>query len=222
MSPPPLPSRAQPRYPFRMTMFRHALALSAVLVLAACGKPAEEAAAPPAATPAAPAAPAAAAAPATPATAAVAIALDAEGLRLVNTDSGATRLLAFGATRAEAVEILTRAHGGVAGKASRNEECGEGPVDFVAWDDGLSALFQDDRFVGWSVGSGGSEGLTTMSGVGIGSTRAELLSAYGGATIEESTLGQEFNAGELYGILDGAGAAAKIDAIWAGTSCVFR
>lgn len=197
-----------------MTTFRHAFAAVLVLGLAACGEPAADAPAPaPKVAPQTPApVPADAHAPA--------IALAPDGIRLV-APGGATRPLDFGMDQAETVVILDRVHGG-AGKATTNAECGAGPVDFVQWPDGLSALFQDGKFVGWSVGTGGAKTLTTMNGIGIGSTRSELVAGFSGVTVQETTLGQEFDAGGLYGVLSGPGAGATIDALWAGVSCVFR
>jgi hypothetical protein len=198
-----------------MKTLRHTLAAALLLGLAACGQAADEAA-----DPAAPAPAAEAPLPVTKVEEKPVVALAPEGLMLV-ASSGKTRLLDFGLGKAQVVEILTQAQG-AAGKEIRNEECGAGPMVFVEWPDGLTALFQDDRFAGWSVGRGASPKLTTMNGVGVGSTRSELIAAFAGATIEESTLGQEFTAGGLSGILDGTAPTAKIDAIWAGTSCVFR
>lgn len=204
-----------------MTMFRQALTAAAplalALALAACGQPAADGVAP-AAEPAA--APAEAPIPASKVEDKPAIALAPDGLRLV-ASSGSARGLDFGLGKAEVVEILTQAHG-VSGKASSNSECGAGPIDFVAWPDGLSALFQDDKFVGWSLGHDAAKTLTTMNGVGLGSTRSQLAEAFGGLKVEETTLGHEFDAGGIYGILSGPGANATVDAMWAGTSCVFR
>ena len=56
---------------------------------------------------------------------------------------------------------------------------------------------------------------------GIGSTRAQLLDVYD-AKIEQTTLGTEFNAAGLSGILDGTGAKAKVTNLWSGVNCVFR
>lgn len=197
-----------------MTHLRYAVAAVMVLGLAACEKPAEA----PAPTPAeAPATPPPADGPIV--TDGPAISIEGEGLRLV-LQTGATRALPFGTGKAQTVEILDRLQGSK-GEASRNEECGAGPVDFVQWKNGLSALFQDDKFVGWSLGDDG-KGLTTMNGIGIGSTRAELTAAFAGVTVEESTLGQEFSAGGMSGILNGPGANATVEALWAGVSCVFR
>ena len=83
----------------------------------------------------------------------------------------------------------------------------------------MTAYFQNDAFAGWAVNAAGP---TTMSGVGIGSTRAEMEDVYAGVTVSETSLGQEFAAGQLYGILDGPGPQAKITAMWSGVSCNFR
>jgi len=201
-----------------MTRLRLTLAAALALSVAACGQPAEAPADAPVTTPAA-AAPVAATTLA-PADALPAIALEAEGLRLV-AQTGSTRPIGFGLAKAETVDILNSVHGS-AGKASTNAECGAGPVEFVSWDDGLSALFQDGKFVGWSLDGKTAGKVTTMNGIGIGSTRAELTADFAGVTVEETTLGQEFNAGGLIGVLDGAGPGAKVEVLWAGTSCVFR
>ena len=58
-------------------------------------------------------------------------------------------------------------------------------------------------------------------GVGPGSSRADLEAAYA-ADISETTLGTEFAAGELFGLLDGKELAAKITYMWGGLSCNFR
>jgi len=194
-----------------MTLFRH-LALAAIaLTLAACEKPA------PAAAPA----PAPAPAPATPATDTTPdVGLAAEGLQLVS-GGGATALVPFDGSQESTIKSLSWALGGPPGAITTNEECGAGPIQFAEWPNGLQALFQEGKFVGWALGHGDTEKITTISGIGIGSTREQLLSAYAGATIEEGSLGQQFAAGELYGILDGKAPTSKIDAIWAGTSCNF-
>jgi hypothetical protein len=112
---------------------------------------------------------------------------------------------------------------GPGSKPETNSECGAGPITFVKWPDGLSGLFQDDKFQGWSVDSGSPKGVyVTDKAIGVGSTRAELLSAYPDAKIEESTLGTEFTVGDYDGMLSSKGADAKVETLWAGLSCVFR
>lgn len=61
--------------------------------------------------------------------------------------------------------------------------------------------------------------LTTMSGVGPGTTRASLDEAYS-TKVRQTTLGSEFTAGELAGLLDGPGRKATITNMWAGLTCI--
>lgn len=199
------------------------VALAAAL-LAACASPegasneavadasnAAANAAPPAANVAPPIAPA-------PAAATPALAVDGEGLRLFDRDTGAARPIAFGTPQAQTLAAL--AFRGPPGTGT-NGECGAGPLDYANWPDGLSLLFQDDKFAGWGLDGRGDGGITTASGISPGSTRAELEAAY---TIDASqtTLGTEFAAGELRGLIEGAGAAAKVSYLWAGVDCAFR
>lgn len=150
------------------------------------------------------------------------LALGAEGLRFVDAETGLTRLLAFGGTRATVVPALARVRGD-AYEAAVNTECGAGPLGHVTWGDGLTALFAGDAFVGWSVDGrrAGAERYTTMAGMGTGSTRAEAEAAVT-LTAEETTLGTEFSAGGISGLLSGPGADAAVTHLWAGTSCNFR
>ncbi|MDQ3057443.1 MAG: hypothetical protein M3Q96_06855 [Pseudomonadota bacterium] len=161
---------------------------------------------------------------ATTANAPLQLALSGEGLDFVS-GRGSVRHLVFDTPATAAIDAVTRAHGGVAPQLSRNEECGAGPLDMATWPNGLTVMSQDDRFVGWSVSrgaaDGGNAGLATMAGIGFGSTRRELEAAYA-ANIRETTLGEEFVAGDVFGVLDGTGPSARITAMWAGASCNFR
>lgn len=159
-----------------------------------------------------------------PATPVVRLALSAEGLDFVS-EQGSVRHLRFGVPAAQAIDAASRIHG-TAPERGRNEECGAGPLEMASWPSGLTLLMQDDRFVGWGASAGTDAGqagsaLATIAGVGPGSTRGELDAAYA-AKVEETTLGQEFAAGDLFGVLDGSGPTARIEVMWAGTSCNFR
>lgn len=157
------------------------------------------------------------------------IGLDGEGLRLIDTKSGATRALAFGVSQ-EQLKTVTEKLKGPA-ETGRSAECGAGPLDYLSWPDGLTLYSLDGLFAGWALDDNGAAKpatgpkaparLTTISGIGIGSTRAELLAVYD-AKIEETTLGTEFNAAGLSGILDGKGGKAKVTNLWSGVNCVFR
>lgn len=169
-----------------------------------------------------------AAVPATPAPAAVeqetvakdspALAVEAEGLRLFNKQSGSARAIAFGTPRGDVLAMLA-----FLGKpeTGTNGECGAGALDYANWPSGLGLFFQDDKFAGWNLNDHGKGEMTTASGIGIGSSRTDLEAAYA-ADISETTLGTEFAAGELFGLLDGKGNAAKITNMWGGVSCNFR
>lgn len=151
----------------------------------------------------------------------VLLALDGEGLRFVVASTGSTRLLPFGM---ESAALITAVGTALAPPTSRgtSADCGAGPMDFATFAVGLSINIQHDRFVGWSTrASTTAVTLTTMSGIGVGSTRAALDAVYS-ATVSTTTLGEEFSAGGLAGVFDGPTAAARITAMWAGTTCLAR
>jgi hypothetical protein len=121
----------------------------------------------------------------------------------------------FGMAEPEALAAARAAFGEPTGRREHNDECGEGPMDFVAFH-GLQLGFQQGRLVGWSL-SGRSPPLRTAGGLAVGAPR----SALGSAEIDrESTLGPEFNVAEVGGILDASG--TRIEALWAGLVCQFR
>lgn len=104
-----------------------------------------------------------------------------------------------------------------------NPECGAGPLEFATWRDGLGLWFSDGRFVGWGV-DGRAEGSarnTTRAGIRTGSTLAELRDVYS-TGVEETSLGVEFNAGGLHGLLSGTDSTARVTHLRAGTACIFR
>ena len=140
-----------------------------------------------------------------------------EGLRLLAGTS--VRLLPFG-TRREALLAVLQASRSPADSGTLSE-CGAGPLDYAAWADGLTLYFQDGRFAGWALDERAEGAHATANGIGPGSTRHALDAAYD-AKVEESTLGTEFRAGDLSGILDGPGPNARVTALWAGVSCAFR
>jgi hypothetical protein len=121
----------------------------------------------------------------------------------------------FGMAEAEALAAARAAFGEPTGRREHNDECGEGPMDFVAFHD-LHLGFQDGRLVGWSLG-GRSPPLRTAGGLAVGAPRSVL----GTAEIDrESSLGPEFAVDEVGGILDQD--ARRIEALWAGSTCQFR
>jgi hypothetical protein len=141
--------------------------------------------------------------------------LDGKGLTLVERDGGATRLVAFDAPMSDTVQALTRALGRAPDERGTNDECGGGSQDFAEWKGDVTAWFAEDRFVGWD--SKGEH--KTAEGIGIGSRR----SAMPHFQVENSSLGTEFTgASGLYGLLDSPAPQAKVTALWAGSTCIFR
>ena len=133
--------------------------------------------------------------------------------------------LSFGMGQDEVVKAASAALGAPT-QREHNDECGEGPMDFVTFQ-GLQLAFQDGRLAGWTLGAT-PPALRTAEGLTIGSPRAAL----GDAAVEPSTLGPEFEIDEestlgpefevdgVGGILDGQGRA--VEALWAGSTCQFR
>lgn len=144
-----------------------------------------------------------------------------DGLMAVDPQSGAARALGFGAPQPQILAALTRLRGAPRDQGL-GEECGAGPLAFASWDDGLILWFQDNRFAGWALNRGpAASTLTTASGIGLNVPRntAEQSVAL---DVEQTTLGTEFSAGGLGGILDGPASDARITALWAGVTCMFR
>jgi hypothetical protein len=202
----------------RMTIHpRHLLLLA--LALAACGpdRPADTADAPSADTGRAAAAPVdTPAAPPAAARAGSAVILAADGLELAG--DGASRL-PFGTARARVLAAI----GGAMGEPTQQgmqEECPAGPLYQVGYAKGLQLVFQDSAFVGWFAREGSA--LRTAAGVGQGSTLAQLRAAYPATKVEETSLGYEFDAGELYGIVTDTTDAGVVEVIFAGINCIFR
>ena len=91
-----------------------------------------------------------------------------------------------------------------------------------AWSNGFVVHARDGAFLGWSVRPGSpAAGLTTVDGIGIGSTREEVQAAFD-VEVAATTLGQEFTTGSLTGVLDGDAPTSEVIALWGGDSCVAR
>lgn len=127
---------------------------------------------------------------------------------------------AFGRPQAEIVAMATSVRGRQTG-AGRNEECGEGPIDYVDFGN-LRVNFQNGRFVGWDA-SPGDVPVRDEWGLGIGSPRAELEDENDAPLrVERSTLGVEFSSGGYGGLLSSARPDATVTDLWAGLICAFR
>lgn len=190
---------------------RTAFALAALTAIAAC----DRTSAPAAET----AASAKTAAPATegPGLADGGLAIEGEGLRLFDAQ-GAARAIPFGTPQATAISTVAASVGGAAPEVTTNSECGAGPIQFAEFSNGLQLLFQGGTFQGWFLRE---RGLTTVNGIGVGSTRADLDEAFNIEMVPDSTLGVEFSAGELGGFLTADGAAGTVESLYAGLTCFF-
>ena len=145
--------------------------------------------------------------------------VDGDGLRWFLQPSGSARPISFGSPQAGVIASMEAVRG-VADRGT-NQDCGAGPAEYATWSDGLSLVFQKNRFTGWSLSNRAKDTVTTAAGVGPGSTRAELESAYS-ATVSKTSLGYEFSAGAIHGVLNGGSASARITDVWAGVSCAAR
>ena len=187
-----------------------------LLSLAACRQPEPPVADPPAPSVKSHAAGVAAAQVISPSEAAASLlALDAEGLRLFNAVSGASRLIAFGATKADAMRAIGAAQKLPLSSAGTDVECN---ATYATWGNGLTAWFADERFIGWSATAGAAPP-ATAGGARVGSSRKELESVYA-IEIKKSTRGVQFNAGALTGLLESDRPEASVTAMWAGRVCV--
>ena len=193
-------------------MTQRALIPALALLLAACG---------PEATPPADA----------PAPEATAEAPDTMGQALLEADGfmpanpggrGTGRKLSFGEAETEVIAFITRLRGDQPPRRDANAECGAGPLTFADWGDNFQLAFSEGRFAGWTAGEGAPRGFSTVSGVHVGSTLAELRAAHPDVEVREDTLGPEFSAGEIHGFLSGTTDAAVVTGLWAGVNCVFR
>lgn len=144
-----------------------------------------------------------------------ALVLEGAGLRVP--DGTSQRTIGFDTPKGATVSALTKALGRPPTEQGANDECGGGGMEFAAWGGEITAWFLDGRFAGWD-----NKGkLKTLEGVGLGSRRADLAGVRG-FQVEESTLGTEFRAGGLSGLLDSGAADAKVTHLWGGATCVFR
>jgi hypothetical protein len=204
-------TKRKDRHAFRASIWIAALSLP----LAACGSETKDGANAnaSASSPAVSSASAPAKAPPSPASAKAKLMLGGQGL-IVEPSDGAPQPLAFGSLRTATSAGLASALGSAPSKRGTNAECGAGAQDFETWDGQLTAWFQDGKFVGWQ--SAGN--LASANGWKIGSRRSDIA----GIKVEDSSIGTEFTASGMSGLLESKGADAKVTELWAGSTCIFR
>lgn len=141
--------------------------------------------------------------------------LEGHGLRISGVAPGTE--LPFNSPKDATVEAVTKALGRPPTERGTNDECGGGSLEFATWEGEITAWFEEDRFAGWD-----SKGkLKTPGGIAIGSSRADLAPLRG-LEVEESSLGTEFRAGGLSGVLASKAPDARVTHLWGGSTCVFR
>lgn len=145
------------------------------------------------------------------------LALSGDGLQLVDPDSGRTRMIAFDTPRTETLALVKSALGDPSGTS----RCDVAPLAAAQFGERIALYFENDRFAGWSANPRGGRSMSSMSGVRIGSTRAELEDSLV-PEISQTSLGTEFNAGGLSGVFSGTGQEARIEGLWAGMACIAR
>ena len=147
------------------------------------------------------------------------LAVDGDGLRVVSA-TGAARPLAFGQPAADVLSAVTALRGPPADRGEA-AECGPGPLGYAVWPGGLTVYTQGGQFAGWALADRpdpGAAPVTTVTGLGIGTAWSDADAS--DAEVQETTLGTEFLAGGVSGLLDRPGGV--VTALWAGASCVFR
>ena len=158
------------------------------------------------------------------------LSLTSNALQLINSQTGSSTEVNFGKPLDEMVETINKVLQSKVSTIGINSECGAGPLKMAVWKNGLNLIFKEQKsnkewqFVGWYLGkgSGNLQTLKTMAGIGIGSTRQEMESAYV-IKVNTTSLGNEFSTSSgLYGIFDGSGKDAKITDMWSGLTCIFN
>jgi hypothetical protein len=152
-----------------------------------------------------------------PTASAAELALEGEGLRLFLRSGGSARPLSFGTPAADVLRAVDAATGSAPSERGESADCG---AEYARWSDGPTVWLDNGRFVGWSL-RGERASLTTPTGVGIGTTRAEIESAHT-VRVADSSLGIEFTVGGLAGLLESSAPDGRVTALWAGEACIMR
>jgi hypothetical protein len=144
--------------------------------------------------------------------------LSTDGLLMIDPQSGTSNLLAFGSEQFDTTRQIGKAIGNFTGQAE-NPDCAAGQLASFDYPGGLTLFFQDKKFVGWDFD--GQGGFATPNDIGIGSTLGDLRET-GEVALRDSSVGHEFAAGELHGLVDASTPKGKVTDLWAGTTCIAR
>ena len=119
----------------------------------------------------------------------------------------------FGREQTGVIDVVSRLLDEAPVSISTNTECGAGPVTAAMWEDGLTLNFLDATFAGWT---SSDPAFPVAGGFVAGQPRLDMPQV----SFQVTTLGTEFNRGDVFGILDDA--ETQIDLMWAGVTCFFR
>jgi hypothetical protein len=158
---------------------------------------------------------------------AAAVLLEGDGLGFVAPESGSISRLSFGSPAGQVLDVLDRLLG-EGERSPSSPECPNQADRTAVWPAaGLQVELRGGELIAWSLRPGSE--LTTLTGIGIGSTRAEVEEAY---VIElvDSTLGIEFTTGTdpaapdaIRGLLSARRPGqGQVTSLWAGEICAFR
>ena len=145
----------------------------------------------------------------------LAVVLEDDALRLVETASGSTQRFGLGSDEQAVVRAITRALPGPQTTTDGSGDCANNTVHLRDAD--LVLYFSEGTFAGWYLGKRGT--LRTAAGYGVGSTRAEL-DAVADPVVGDEGLGLEFVAGSIVGGLESEAPDAKITDLRSGDTCV--
>lgn len=128
----------------------------------------------------------------------------------------------FGTARGAAIAAVAAVLGSATGEGA-NEECGAGPMQFASFGT-LTLNFQEGAFVGWSLeGPPRTPPLRSATGLGIGTPRDQIMGeGQGPLQVSETSLGTQFDAQGIIGLLSGPEPTATVTDLWAGTNCIFH
>lgn len=156
-----------------------------------------------------------------------ALVLTTNALQLLNEETGASTDLLFGMELDQVVEIINTTIDSKFNDTQINSKCDEGPLNMASWENGLIITFQENKisrnweFAGWIMEGNAKnpDALTTISGIGIGSSFQELEDAYE-IDVKKTNDGSQFSTSNgLYGIISGEGKDAEIKILWSGITC---
>ncbi|MEY2438280.1 MAG: hypothetical protein QOF97_3116 [Acidimicrobiaceae bacterium] len=131
-----------------------------------------------------------------------------------------TRNLNFGSDKAAVMTALQSAEGAPRSVDTGSLcEDGSGRVFDTVLYDGLSVYFLNATLSGWRVSK---TQFTTLDGVGPGSTLTQLRAAFAEVKVTDSSLGVEWSAGTLGGVLSGKSDDSIVGEMFAGDLCIIR